>query len=388
MTAHLQLAQRSFPDRIAELGFSAVLPADWISHELPQEEIDFSNPTFFVPLAIVAAPHAAMVFAFAARPAHDDGSLADWAPYHLKHNQLDVRAMGRETVAGVPALVGEATQPSDLGEMVVRFAFLEDGGRLINLTLTAPALLADVLREAWFAMLQSFTLETPRGASGAVGAGVADAEQGTSEIAADPTNRAATEAAASPSPLATDEELLTMALADDTASLDPEHPMNANLRDRGVGLVPRVVHIDAATQSVRIAAGALEGYFRLPFGWHVIDDGRRTLVFDEAGRIQVNLSQRAHEGRSPEDMAALLLEQYLEQQPDLVTMRHTMAGIAVSAVRGVAIGSETLDQYFLVRDVGRAGFYLVAKVSCTAEDCSRAMDLGGDIVASFETPAT
>jgi hypothetical protein len=163
MNSQLKLAPRTFPARIAELGFTAQLPADWISHELPNEELDFSNPTNLVPLAIVSAPHAAIVFAFAARPAYEDGTLNDWATYLLNHNQLQPRAIGRDVVAGVEAVVGEAVQPSDLGPMIVRFAFLEDGGRLINLTFTAPELLADSVRDAWFAMVQSFTLETPKG---------------------------------------------------------------------------------------------------------------------------------------------------------------------------------------------------------------------------------
>jgi hypothetical protein len=163
MNTNLKLAPRTFPARIAELGFTAQLPADWISHELPNEDMDFSNPTNLVPLAIVTAPHAAIVFAFAARPAYEDGTLNDWATYLLSHNQLQPRAVGRDVVAGVEAIVGEAVQPSELGPMVVRFAFLEDGGRLINLTLTAPELLADSVRDAWFAMLPSFTLETPKG---------------------------------------------------------------------------------------------------------------------------------------------------------------------------------------------------------------------------------
>jgi hypothetical protein len=182
------------------------------------------------------------------------------------------------------------------------------------------------------------------------------------------------------------EELIALALADDTASLDPELPFNANLRDRGAGLVPRVAGTDPASKSVRIAAGAVEGFFRVPFGWHVIDDGKRTLVFDPGGRIQVNLTLRPHEGLATTEFAARLLQQYLEQQPDLPTIQRTLSGIAVSAVRGVAIGDETLDQYFLVRDVGRDGLFLVAKVNTNAEDCSRAMDLAGDIVATFEAP--
>lgn len=163
MKPKLTLNLRTFASRIADLGFSAQLPADWVSHDLPSQDLEFQNPTFFLPLAILAAPHAAIFFVFAARPAHDDGTLHDWACYHLKHNNLQPRAIGPGEAAGVAAVVGEATQESELGPVVARFAFFEDGGRLVNLSLVAPELFADSVQDAWFAMLQSFQLATPRG---------------------------------------------------------------------------------------------------------------------------------------------------------------------------------------------------------------------------------
>jgi hypothetical protein len=163
MSSKLPLKVRTFPSRIADLGFSAQLPADWISHELPSDNVDFSNPTTFAALAVVTAPHAAIIFAFAARPAYEDGTLNDWSLYLLSHNNLKPRAIGIHNVGKIPAVVGEATQDSDLGPMVVRFAFFEDGQRLVNITLTAPEMLADTVNDAWFKMLESFTLETPRG---------------------------------------------------------------------------------------------------------------------------------------------------------------------------------------------------------------------------------
>lgn len=163
MTSSLTFATRHFDARVAELGFSAEMPVDWIHHALPEEDLDVGNPTAFVPLAVLTAPYAAIVLAVAARPAHDDGTLHDWAWYHLNQQSLQPRAVGRSPVAGVPGVCGEAVQTSDLGPIVVRFAFLEDGGRLINLTLTAPEGLAGAVQGAWSALLNSFTLHTPRG---------------------------------------------------------------------------------------------------------------------------------------------------------------------------------------------------------------------------------
>ena len=186
----------------------------------------------------------------------------------------------------------------------------------------------------------------------------------------------------------TREEFLALALAEDTSSLNPEHRITANLRDRGVGLVPRVVSLDADTRCARLAAGAIMGAIRVPFGWHVIDEGRRTLVFDADGLIQVNLNQRQHEGASIQEFARGLLDQYLAVDPTLPVVEATLSSIACSGVRGVDIEGEKLDQCFFVRNLGRDGTYLVAKASGSAEHSIRALDLAGDWVATFEAMET
>lgn len=156
---------RTFESRIADLGFTLPLPPDWISHPLPEEQPDFSNPTFMVPLAAVTATHSALILAIAARPAYEDGTLNDWALYLLQHHGLKPLALGAGTLGGLEALVGEAEQPSELGPMRLRFAFVEDGGRLINLSFTAPEMLADSVGELWASILSDFRLTTPRGQS-------------------------------------------------------------------------------------------------------------------------------------------------------------------------------------------------------------------------------
>ena len=371
----MQLAVRHFPARIAELGFTAELPENWIAHELPPEDVDFSDPAKCVPLAIVTAPHAAMVFAFAARPAYDDGTLHDWAWFLLNHNQLKPSAIGPGTIAGVPAIVGEATQESELGPMLVRFAFCEDGGRLINLSLSAPEMFAGTVGDAWFALLASFTLETPK------------ASRFSPSQPAQPEPVPGPPTESEPTAVLTPAELAALALAGDASTLDQEHPINARLLNNGTGFVPRTVSVDLAGKSARLAAAAVQGIFRVPLGWHVMDDSRRTLVFDADGRIQVNLSLRAHEGAAITALARQLLEPYLEQQPDLETREFASPGIAGAGVCGVSVAQEILDQVFLVRDVGCDGAYLVARASATTEDLPRALSLAGDILATFERPA-
>lgn len=385
-------------------------PAEFQLADMPAETPDFSDGAKFMPLAVAATQYGPMVFSLAARPAFDDGAVAQWLEYICGQEGYPHSPVTATRIGNLPAVTCDATQKADDGTpMKMRFVLLEDGGRLFQMAAMAPEVFWSAALKKMSPMLESFELREVRGTKVPLLPGdpppqapAPETQPSTNEVqpvareaaptepepskTADEPPPADASSSAEPSPFLKPEELIALALADDTASLDPEHPINANLRDRGVGLVPRMAGVDPATKSVRIAAGAVEGFFRVPFGWHVIDDGKRTLIFDADGHIQVNLTLRRHEGASATDFALQLLQQYLEQQPDLPTIQRTLAGIAVSAVRGVAIGSETLDQYFLVRDVGREGLYLVGKVNTSEENCARAMDLASDIVATFEAP--
>ncbi len=373
-------------------------PADFEIAQIPVEAPDFSDATKFMPLAVAATPYGPMIFSVAARPAFEDGAVSQWLEYLCSQERYVHAGVSTTTIGRLPAVTCDATQRADDGTpMKMRFVLLEDGGRLLQMAAMAPEAFWSAALSKMTPMLESFELREVRGTKipllpGGPPPELSETAPATSAEAVDetPPSRELNSPAPAqtltdtPSPILKPEELIALALADDSSSLDPEQRLNANLRDGGAGLVPRIAGIDPGSKSVRIAAGAVEGFFRVPFGWHVIDDGKRTLVFDADGRIQVNLSLRPHRGATTTEFASALLQQYLEQQPDLPTVQHCLCDIAVSAVRGVAIGDDTLDQYFLVRDVGREQLYLVAKVSTKAEDCSRAMDLAGDIVGVFE----
>jgi hypothetical protein len=197
----------------------------------------------------------------------------------------------------------------------------EDGRRLFNIGTLAPDAIWSSVEADFDRLLGSFALDDVQGIT------VAPLRQMTSESAVDLSagvaSAVASPAVASPAiretaagvPAAVDQPLddsagdeplrneapasddrptqaIDVALADDAASLDPDHPMNASLRDSGVGLVPRVIMVATREKFATVGAAAIEAMFRVPLGWHVIDDGRRTLVFDPDGSVRINLNLR------------------------------------------------------------------------------------------------
>ncbi len=384
MSQKISLEPRTFPSRIADLGFTAPLPSGWTSHDLPEEAPDFSTPTYFLPLAIVTAPHAAIVYAFAARPAFDDGTLQDWAVYLLSHNQLRPQALGPGRFGNLPAIVGEAVQESEMGPMRIRFAFLEDGKRLLNVTLSAPEMLADVMQAPWQALLESFTLESPKGPTPGLMPAGGDAvlppshsEGGpAAEPATPPPTAGATESPpASPAskPAST---LAQHALAEDAASLDPEAKINANLRDRGAGLVPRLVTTNDVMKLAIVASGALLADLSVPYGWHALDDGRRLLVFEPAGRVQIHLHSLPREGRSNAAILDELEAEMRNDYPQPEFARFKLGRIHALGARNIHDGPQALEQYHFLFPGRDAKSLVRARITATPETAEAACDLG------------
>ena len=416
-TADDTLPLRRFPSRIAQLGFVVGLPADWISHPLPDEQPDFSDPSRMVPLAAVTAPHAAIVWAAAARPAYGDGTLNDWARYLVAQHGLTLRALGEGLLGTLPALVGEAVQDSEVGPLRVRFAFAEDGGRLINLTLTAPELLADAVVPLWFGGLASFALDEPHGATVPLWPAVVpppstEAVAALADIAPvdagmhagmDAGMPAAIDTGMGPAPAAAMAEDATLsrlpaapvaasfathARAEGAATLDPEHPVNRRLRDNGVGLVPKVVEVDESARCATVNCGAITAQLTLPLGWHVIDDGRRVLVFEPAGEVQVHLDLLTYESGGhggPVDHEGVLNQleaQARRDYPAPAFMRLRSGRITGMGVRNIADGDQPLAQFHLLVDGPDTGRVLRARVTATPEWATAAANMGELILES------
>ena len=389
------LPLRRFPSRIAQLGFTVGLPADWISHPLPDEQPDFTDPSRLVPLAAVTAPHAAIIWAAAARPAYGDGTLSDWARYLIAQHGLSLRALGEDQLGSLPALVGEAVQDSEVGPLRVRFAFAEDGGRLINLTLTAPEMLADAVVPLWFGSLASFALDEARGSTVPLWPAVVPAHATSAGREPDDAMRAAAERPGPEVPGAESQGTDgpgAHARAEGAATLDAEHPVNRRLRGSGVGLVPRVVEVDAARQCATVACGAITAQLTLPLGWHVIDDGRRVLVFEPSGEVQVHLDLLTCEGSGHEGVLDQLEAQARRDHPAPAFTRLRSGLVTVLAVRDIADGDQPLEQFHLVVDGPGPGHLLRARVTATPASAAAAAQMGELIVRSavfgaFAAPA-
>lgn len=165
-----------------------------------------------------------------------------------------------------------------------------------------------------------------------------------------------------------------VALDETAASLDESHPLNARMRENGIGLVPRVFEINTEEKYATLGAGAIESLFSLPFGWHAIDDGRRTLLFDANGRMQVNLDLRAcHHG--PEALLQNILNQHLTEQPEIEHMLLELDNMLCLGMRNYRVEGELLEQAFLVKDISRPGLVLVARITAAPEDMVLAMNL-------------
>ena len=176
-----------------------------------------------------------------------------------------------------------------------------------------------------------------------------------------------------------------VAIADDAATLDPEHIINVRLRDVGAGLVPRVLNVVERERYAVVGAAAIASLFHVPFGWHVIDDGRRTLIFDVPGGVQISLNLRS----APDGVYALLTaigDELASTNPQALFLKMELRGMPCLAIRDLDVDGEQLDQAYLAREAYRGGLALVCRVTATREDMTRAMNAAEVMLMSMQSP--
>lgn len=383
MSSSPQFTRVQVPARIADLEFNYLRPADFHVVPLPNETPDFSQPTCFHPLEIAMAGYGAVLFSVSARPAFNDGTVQDWAEFLGNQSGTQIVSMKPATLGVLPALLVEATQPSEAGTMRIRTAMLEDGGRFVNVSVLAPDAIWASVEPTLVGSLMSFQLAEPRGTRTPLTRDAACDAAG--KMPAPATRLAAEQTPARPTPSASEPSLpAELALADNAASLDPEHPFNRRLRDNGAGLTPRVHEINAAEKYAVIGAAAIASCIHVPLGWHVIDDGRRTLVFDAKGEIQINLNLRRDDGDSRALLDQIVVQARSEQpqiDPVMVDFAPDMPGVVLRNYRD---GDDVLVQAFVVRQLRDDGLAHVARVTASPDHMTRAMNLAEIVLRSLD----
>jgi hypothetical protein len=358
----------------AQLDFSYQRPDDWVVAELPEEEHDFAKPTHCAPLLVCHAPYAMLVFTVAARPAYEDGNVADWLGYLLREQGLEPREPELEVLGAHQAVASWATAVEDGTAIRQRLMAIEDGGRLVLLGVIAPRELWNAAEAQFAVMLHSFKLEHSRGSEVAL--------CGEAQSLA-PSSFFALSKLSAPVAVVADVEPIVME-DEELDCLDPEHPTNRNLRDSGVGLVPRVLERDPETGVAKLGVGSLVAFVSLPRGWHAIDDGRRCLIFDGPGGTQIHLRRMPREGTGDEEYFEARLTAARAEWPQLESMRIELEGLPCLALRNFEIEDEALEQVFLLRTFGDD--VIEARVTSTPEKMGDALDMVHPLLMGIEVP--
>lgn len=150
-------------------------------------------------------------------------------------------------------------------------------------------------------------------------------------------------------PTARETLLLTaLALADDAATLDPAHPVNAALAEVGAGTVPRVLHVDAHRRVATLACLSLRARLELPLGWHALEDARHLALFDPGRQVQVQIGLVPRAGLPAAALLDAIEEEAAGEFPAPDALRLRDGELHLLALRGAFGGRVPQEQYHLV----------------------------------------
>jgi hypothetical protein len=177
------------------------------------------------------------------------------------------------------------------------------------------------------------------------------------------------------------------AKAADAATLEAEHPVNARLRDQGVGFVPNVIEVDTAAKTAKLGAAAIQALIKVALGWHVIDDGTRTMVLDPDGKIQISLSIIPKHGRSIDQILDEFQTEAEQSYSEPEFIRFANDGISALAVRNIAVNDEPIEQIHMMVDWADDSAMLRARVTSDPPSMRFAVDYADRILksVSFES---
>ena len=404
-----QLQTHEFPGPQPLFKCSVGIPGDWQPIPLPQEEVDFTNPTTFLPVGVAMAKYGAIVFSIAVRPRFPEGSVGDWLMQLAKEHGYEPMNPTVDKIGSIDVVACMAEQPSDAGKMLLRVHMFEDAGYIWNVSVMSPQPLFESLVPTFQAMLASFKVahrvgatapltpgasieplkkddepkpepakapEKPTKKKGAAKGGEKSEAKGKGKKTA---KHAAKESAEQPAqePETSEKTYADLSLAADTRSLDQDKGINQRFRDNGIGLVPRVLAVNEAERFATLGAGAILAKFNVPLGWHAMDDGKRVLVFDADNKIQINISLIDPQGATDDQVLDQILAQITQRSPNVEHLRLDLGGQRTMGVRGIVEDGQALEQAYLLRHGAPRGLTMLTRVTSVPEDVVRAVDLAG-----------
>lgn len=148
---------------LEHLAFEIGVPDGWQTLPLPEEAVDYEQPTAFLPLGVFMAPYGAVVFSVAARPAYGDGTVSQWLSFLSREMGFSVEDSELVNFGLLKGYQCTATQSAEVGTMRLRVVLVEDGTRMLSFTLMAPEPIWPSMAHTLDAMLESFRLLDQRG---------------------------------------------------------------------------------------------------------------------------------------------------------------------------------------------------------------------------------
>jgi len=330
---------------ISRLAFCMDCPADWQPIDLPQQTPNFDEPTNFFSLAVLmpVSATAPTLVSIGARPAYGDGSVYDWAQFAMNHHNITFTQLMPGNVNGYPAIRAMGSQPSEDGPMQLAMAFVEDGESFLQITAMAPAAAWPELEKLFESMINSFALLRPQGAT----VGLIPGQK----------------------PPLNDANFKALALSESSATLtDPDLKLKAYMRDNGIGLLPRAASVNEQERFAMMACGSVMAAIPVPFGWYIMDDGKRTLVFTGDNAIQISISNLPTVGLTIDQGMDNITQGMLKEQPQVEHHKLDMEGTPTLAFKGLVIGGEALNQVFMFTPSAIANCTMQTRVTCSEAD--------------------
>lgn len=167
-----------------------------------------------------------------------------------------------------------------------------------------------------------------------------------------------------------------LALAGDGESLEAGHAVNRRAKTQGLGTAAQVEEIDTDEKFAVVRSAALKATIEVPLGWHVTDDGARTLVFDADQFIRLQLDQR-EATHGPKALLQEVLAARKARQPDVkAQLMDNADGSALLIVQNWTDDEGTGTRSFVAREGLIENHVLVAEIATVSPaDLVRGLNL-------------